>query len=217
MENIINDFMKQPENFKEEKYKEAYKKVVESLKNQKKFQYIEFFVKTKAQKDEMINKLKNTTNYSDLVSHLYGEAKQYTVLRNDKFFNPEEIEDPTTRQILFAGGLKEGDVFQELIPIKTEKGNGFKIVKKIKEEPRDIPEYIKIKSQIQSIVIKQIIEEKKESLKKSYEVELFNIKGEKTTKEEEQKIMADIASKMEEIRKRTLSKSDGISTDIDSS
>jgi len=208
VENIINDFMKQPEDFKERKYKEAYEKVVESLKKQKKFQYIEFFVKTKEQKDEMITKLQNTTNYSDLVNNLYGEAKQYTVLRNDKFFNPEEIDDPTTRQILFAGGLKDGEVFKELIPIKTEKGNGFKIVKKIKEAPRDIPEYIKIKSQIQSLVIKQIIEEKQESLKKSTEVELFDIKGDKTTEEEEQKKMANIASKMEDIRKRSLAESE---------
>lgn len=207
MENIINDFMKQPEDFKEKKYKEAYEKVVESLKNQKKFQYIEFFVKTKEQKDEMIEKLKNTTNYSDLVKNLHGEAKQHTVLRNDKFFNPEEIEDQTTRQILFAGGLKDGEVFKELVPIKTKNGNGFKIIKKIKEAPRDIPEYTKIKSQIQSIVIKQIVEEKQESLKKSCEVELFNIKGDKTTEEEEQKAMANIANKMEEIRKRALDKS----------
>ena len=116
-------------------------------------------------------------------------------------------EDAATRQVLLAGGLKDGEVFKELIPIKTAQGNGFKIIKKIKEAPRDIPEYIKIKSQIQSIVIKQIIEEKQESLKKSYEVELFNIKGEKTTEEEEQKTMANIASKMEDIRKRSLPKS----------
>ena len=64
---------------------------------------------------------------------------------------------------MFAGGLKEGEVFKELIPVKGPDGNGFKIVKKIKEAPRDIPEYIKIKSEIQSIVIKQIVEEKEKA------------------------------------------------------